>query len=178
MTYGRSQIKTVCKHLFDNQDDLQEADAQHTAERTAVLLHGWQSLLQVWHDDTCVSRRLLNRSGRRWCGGKLVVCDVGQRCTPSYPPSNKAWLWGCFQYKDIPPPPCPSNAYVQATRGVGSVNFCTVDFGGAFFNSLYCVPCVLPEALVLRCMMYIFIVKATLLAERAFGACFASWVSE
>jgi hypothetical protein len=42
----KDQIKTVCKHLFDNQDDLQEADAQHTAERTAVLLHGWQSLLQ------------------------------------------------------------------------------------------------------------------------------------
>ena len=34
----------------------------------------------------------------------------------------------------------PSNAYAQATLGVGSVTFCTVDFGGAVFDSLYCVP--------------------------------------
>ena len=73
---------------------------------------------------------------------------------------------------------CPSNAYVQATPGVGSVNFCTVDFGGAFFNVFYCVPCVLPNTLVLRCMMFILCVKAALLAKRAFVACFASWFSK
>ena len=70
----------------------------------------------------------------------------------------------------IPPPPCPSNAYVQATRGVGSVNFCTVDFGGAFFNSFYCVPCVLPNTLVLRCTLFVFRVKAALVANRS-AAC-------
>ena len=69
-----------------------------------------------------------------------------------------------------PPPPCPSNAYVQATLGVGSVNFCTVDFGGAFFNSFYCVPRVLPDTLVLRCTLFIFCAKAALLAKRA-AAC-------
>ena len=72
----------------------------------------------------------------------------------------------------------PSNAYVQATLGVGSVNFFTVDVGGAFFNSFYCMPCVLPDTLVLRWTMFIFCVKAALLAKRAFVACFASWFSE
>ena len=74
----------------------------------------------------------------------------------------------------------PINAYVQATLGVGSVNFCTVDFGDAFFNSFYCVPCVLPDTLELRCTMVIFCVKAALalLAKRALFACFASWISK
>ena len=58
-----------------------------------------------------------------------------------------------------PPPPCPSNPYFQATLGVGSVNFCTVDSGGTFFNWSYYVPCVLSNTLVLRCMMFIFCVK-------------------
>ena len=76
----------------------------------------------------------------------------------------------------IPPPPlCPSNAYVQATLGVGSVDFCTVDFGGAFFNWFYCVPCVLPDTLVLRSMKFIFCVKAALLAKRAFVSWFSEW---
>ena len=66
-----------------------------------------------------------------------------------------------------PPGPGPSNAYVQATLCVGSVNFYTVDFGGAFFNSFYCVPCLLPDTLVLRCMLFIFCVKAALLVKRA-----------
>ena len=64
-----------------------------------------------------------------------------------------------------PTPPCQRNAYVQATLGVGSVNFCTVDFGGVFFNSFYCVPCVLPDTSVLRCTKFIFCVKAALLAK-------------
>ena len=33
-------------------------------------------------------------------------------------------------------------------RGVGSVNFRTADFGGAFFDRSYCVLCVLSDALV------------------------------
>ena len=72
----------------------------------------------------------------------------------------------------------PSNAYVQATPGVGSLDFCTVDFGGAFFNWFYCVPCVLPDTLVLRSTKFIFCVRAALLAKRAFVACFTSWFSE
>ena len=76
------------------------------------------------------------------------------------------------------PPFCPSNAYVQATLSVGSVNSCTVDFGDVLFNSFYCVPCVLPDTLVLRCTMFTFCVKAALLPKRAFVACFASWFSE
>ena len=70
-----------------------------------------------------------------------------------------------------PPPFCPSNAYIQATLGVGSVNFCTVDFGHVFFNSFYCVPCVLLDTLVLRSTKLIFCVKAALLAKWAFVAC-------
>ena len=72
----------------------------------------------------------------------------------------------------------PSKAYVRATLGVGSVKFCTVNFGGVFFNSFYCVPCVLLDTLVLRCTMFMFCVKAALLAKRAFLAWFASWFSE
>ena len=75
---------------------------------------------------------------------------------------------------------CPSN-----TTGVGSVNFCTIDFGGAFFNSFYCVPRVLPITLVLRCTLFIFCAKAALLAKRA-AACdrveisdnFDKWMSQ
>ena len=40
-----------------------------------------------------------------------------------------------------PPPPYPSNTYVQATLGVGAVNFHIVDFGGAIFNWSYTVLC-------------------------------------
>ena len=71
-----------------------------------------------------------------------------------------------------------SNAYVQATPGVGSVNYCTVDFGGALFHSFHRVPCVPPDPLVLRCTLFMFCVKAALLAKRAFVVCFASWFSE
>ena len=68
--------------------------------------------------------------------------------------------------------------YVQTTPGVGSVNFSTVDFGGAFFNSLYCVPCVFPDTLGLRCTMFMFCVKAALLVKRPFAAYFTPWFSE
>ena len=58
------------------------------------------------------------------------------------------------------PPPRPSNnAHVQAALGVGSVNFRSVDFGGALFNWSHSVLCVLSDALVLRCTMFIFGVK-------------------
>ena len=43
-----------------------------------------------------------------------------------------------------------------------------------FFNTFCCVQCMLPDTLVLRCMMFIFCVKAAVLAKRAFVACFAS----
>ena len=56
---------------------------------------------------------------------------------------NSIAVW--VQIAPPPPPPCPSNAPIQATLGDGSVNVCTVDLGGAFFNSFYCVPCVLPH---------------------------------
>ena len=52
---------------------------------------------------------------------------------------------------------CQSNTYVKATPGVGSINFYTVDFGGAFFNWSYCVRCVLSNTLVLRCMVFCFV---------------------
>ena len=43
-------------------------------------------------------------------------------------------------HNELPPPPlaCPSNTYVQATLGVGSVNFCNGDFGGAFLLCAIC----------------------------------------
>ena len=79
----------------------------------------------------------------------------------------------------------PSNAYAQATLGVGSITFCTVDFGGAVFDSLYCVPRVLPDTLVLRCTLFMSCVKAALLAKSA-AACdtveisgnFDRWMSQ
>ena len=55
---------------------------------------------------------------------------------------------------------------------------CTVDFGGMFFSSFYCVPCGLPNTLVLTSTKFIFCVKAALLAKRAYVACFTSWFSE
>ena len=69
----------------------------------------------------------------------------------------------------------PSNAYVQATRGVGSVNFRTADFGGAFFNWSHCVLCVLSDAWVLRCMTSTFCVKEADWGMVAFVAYFAPW---
>ena len=42
----------------------------------------------------------------------------------------------------------PSNAYVQATPDVASVNLRTVDFGGAFFDWSSCVLCALSDTLV------------------------------
>ena len=45
----------------------------------------------------------------------------------------------------VPPSPlCPSNVYVQATPGVGYVNFCIVDFGSVFsIHSTVCLVCFL-----------------------------------
>ena len=75
----------------------------------------------------------------------------------------------CFRYE----PP-----FVQATLGVGSVKFSTVDFGGAFFNWFCCVLCVLSDTLVWRCMMFIFCVKEADWGVMAFVAYVASWFSE
>ena len=69
-----------------------------------------------------------------------------------------------------PPPPCPSNPCVQATLGVGSVNFRTVDFGGAFFNWPYCVLCVVSDTW--------FCVKEADFSMIAFVVYFAPWFSE
>ena len=95
-------------------------------------------------------------------GNPAVEPKITSKDACAHPPKGSLW---------------PSNACVQATLGVGSVNFCTVDFGGAFFNWSYCVPCVLPDTLVLTCMIFIFCVRAALLAKRAFVACFTSWFS-
>ena len=82
----------------------------------------------------------------------------------------------CRRVATTPPPPtlskqhlCPSNTRRWFCQ------FFTVDFGGAFFNLFHCVPCALPDTLVLRYMMFIFCVKVALLAKRAFVACSASW---
>ena len=39
-----------------------------------------------------------------------------------------------LQIGTLPPPSCTSNTYVQASPGVCSVNFCTMDSGKAFCN--------------------------------------------
>ena len=70
----------------------------------------------------------------------------------------------------------PSNAYVQATLGIGSVNFRTMDFGGAFFNWSCCVLCVLSDTFVLRCILFMFCVRETDLGTMAFVAYFAPWL--
>ena len=67
-----------------------------------------------------------------------------------------------------------SMAKQQVTLGVGSVNFRTVDFGPAFFNWSYCV---LSDAWVLRCMMFIFCVKETDLGLLVFVAYSGPWCS-
>ena len=72
----------------------------------------------------------------------------------------------------------PNNTYVQATPGVDSINFRTVDFGSAFFNWFYFVLRVLFYTLVLRCRMFILCVKEADLGIMAFVAYFASWLSE
>ena len=72
----------------------------------------------------------------------------------------------------------PSNAHGQETPGVGSVNFRTVGFGGAFPNWSYCVPCVLSDTLVLRCRMFTFCVKEADWGMMAFVIYGALWFSE
>ena len=83
--------------------------------------------------------------------------DDGEEANLRYPPLSKQRL-------------CPSN-----TLALVPSFFCTVDFGGAFFYSLYGVPCLLLNTVVLRCTTFIFCVKAAVLAKRAFLACVASW---
>ena len=64
----------------------------------------------------------------------------------------------------------PSNICVKATPGVGSVNFRTMDLGGAFFNWSYCLLYVLSDTLGLRCMMFIFYFKKADLGTMALVA--------
>ena len=83
---------------------------------------------------------------------------------------------GVPEVAPLPPTPfCPSNAYVQATLGVGSVIFCTVDFGGMFFNSFGFVP---SAPWYLGFEMHKVHILCQGIAKRAFVACFASWFSE
>ena len=96
---------------------------------------------------------------------------------------TNSWGRGFFAPSSVnaglftPPPPCPSNAYVQATL-VASVNFCTLDFGSVFFNWSYSVLCVLSDSLALRYMMFIFCVTEADFGMMAWVAFFAPWFSE
>ena len=79
----------------------------------------------------------------------------------------------------VPPPaPCPSNAYVQAAPGFGSVNFRTVAFGAALFNRSYCVLRVLSNTWALSCRMFMFCVKEADWGMMAFVAYFVPWFSD
>ena len=63
--------------------------------------------------------------------------------------------------------------YCSMTLDIDSVNLCTADFGGAFLNWSYCVPCVLCGTWVLRCMMFIGCVKEADWGMMAWVAYFA-----
>ena len=70
----------------------------------------------------------------------------------------------------------PSDTCAKATLGVSSVNFCTVDFGGAFFNWSYCVLCVLSNTFEMHDV--IFCVKEADYGLVTLVAHFAPWFSE
>ena len=112
------------------------------------------------------------------CGGLgLRLVASGREVVLRLPMSAREMGWRVPTCGNYPPPPptlskqhlCPSNTRRWFCQ------FFTVDFGGAFFNLFHCVPCALPDTLVLRYMMFIFCVKVALLAKRAFVACSASW---
>ena len=114
------------------------------------------------HHSSCSTQRV---------GGTVVVLDTHGICTVhTLTHSGRVW---CLTL-----PLCPSNAYVQSTLDFGSVNFRTVDFGGAFFNWSYCVQWVLSDTWILRCMMFIFCVKETDSGMMAFVAYLAPSFSE
>ena len=126
-----------------------------------------------------------------WCGWVGGSGGGAQAAIPPPPPRNaKPWPAPSpnrISFADSPSP-CPLPAFVhactritgpaQASLGIGSVNFRTVDFADAFFNWSYCVLCVLSDTSVLRCMMFIFCVKAAELGMMALVAYFDPWVSE
>ena len=125
-------------------------------------------------------RSLIERfaAGRTIRGTALRVTPnvIRSLCLSPSPPLGQLTLvyWLAFALLPAvelpPPPPRPSNTHVQATLGVRSVNFRTVDFGGALFSWSYCVLCVLSDAWALRYMMFIFRVKEAAWGMMAFVA--------
>ena len=76
--------------------------------------------------------------GVRNSPSRSLYCFRVPRCLPARPPSMQCCMMlGCHQERDTgkaifhciiwdqtnPAPPCPSNAYVQAAIGTGSINF-------------------------------------------------------
>ena len=75
----------------------------------------------------------------------------------------------------VPPPlPLSKQHVCPGNTVVGSINFRTVDFGGAVFNWSYCVPRVPSDTLALRGVMVLFCVEAADRGMMAFVAYFAS----
>ena len=110
------------------------------------------------HEEFLSCSGMLHHGHRYWDATATVGCIRG-------------FLHACIMgfLGGLPPPPCPSNAYAQATLDVGFVNFCTIDFGGAFFISFYGVPCVLPGTLVLRSTKFIFLCQGSAVGQE--GVC-------
>jgi len=84
------------------------------------------------------ARVILEGSDHRWFVAKQYGC------------SNACVGWRELLMHRL----CPSNAYVQATLGVGSVSYCTIDLGSACFeHGFVFLPC---DTLGLSWMMSIF----------------------
>ena len=81
--------------------------------------------MQPVHTQKCSWNQRINGTAEHCC-----ICIPGRACVERFVDLLAAPSLRLY----------PSNAYVQATLAVGSVNFCTVDFGGVFFNSFCCVP--------------------------------------
>ena len=75
---------------------------------------------------------------------------------------------GGIKAEQVPPPPLPLHKQ-RLCLGVGSVNFCTLYFGGVLCNWSDCVPRVLPRILDLRCMMLMLCVQDVHLVMMGFG---------
>ena len=118
---------------------------------------------QVWPDQCCphegVPSPLQTRRSR----------EVG---ASRFSRSHRQYKRSRMAQRSSPPPLLP------ATLGVGSVNFHTLDFGGAFFTWSYCVLCVLSDTWFLRCVVIICYVKEADLGMMAFVAYFALRFSE
>ena len=132
---------------------------------------------QVWYQRLIL---LGLGSAEGWEEGPNSPTYPGRDCVPMHSEvllltirRSGQWMggqvWRQRKHSPLLGPPAlgPSNAYVQATLGVGSVNFRTLDFGSAFINWSECVLCVLSDTLVLRCMMFMFCVKEAYLSTIA-----------